>query len=223
MHSWIIVIAHIRFQGSGPSVPSQPAHASSPLCLHASDDPSSQAARRIVAPIGCRAKWRRTRSCTARLHDGASWPGVSCRMLPPESSGSRPALFRASCRRYSTSVRGIASCDSVATCMRHYVASPSWPALRRTYRWGSRALALSFPPSASLLIQRWAVLTDTPPALASSAAAGDPSRSMIDATRSLISSRPDPATDHATGTLARNTASFLRCLLYSSLDGEIAA
>jgi hypothetical protein len=88
---------------------------------------------------------------------------------------------------------------------------------------GSRALALSFPPSASLLIQRWAVLTDTPPALASSAAAGDPSRSIIDATRSLISSRPDPATDHATGTLARNTASVLRCLLYSSLDGEIAA
>ncbi len=125
LHSWVIAIAHIRFQGSGPSVPSQPAHASSPLCLHASDDPSSQAARRIVAPIGCRAKWRRTRSCTARLHDGASWPGVSCRMLPPESSGSRPALFRASRRRYSTSVRGIASCDSVATCMRHYVASPS--------------------------------------------------------------------------------------------------
>ena len=88
LHSWVIVIAHIRFQGSGPSVPSQPAHASSPLCLHASDDPSSQAARRIVAPIGCRAKWRRTRSCTARLHAGASWPGVSCRMLPPESSGN---------------------------------------------------------------------------------------------------------------------------------------
>ncbi len=125
LHSWVIVIAHIRFQGSGPSAPSQPAHASSPLCLHASDDTSSQAARRIVAPIGCRAKWRRTRSCTARLHDGASWPGVSCRMLPPESSGSRPVLFRASRRRYSTSVRGIASCDNVATCMRHYVASPS--------------------------------------------------------------------------------------------------
>lgn len=99
----------------------------------------------------------------------------------------------------------------------------SRPALRRTYRWGSRALTLSFPPSVSLVIQRWTVLTDTPPALASSAAAGDPSRSMIDATRSLISSRPDPATDHATGTLARNTASVLRCLLYSSLDGEIAA
>ena len=68
------------------------------------------------------------------------------------------------------------------------------------------ARALSFPPSASLLIQRWAILTDTPPALASSEAAGDPSRSMIDATRSLISSRPDPATNHATGTLARNTS-----------------
>ncbi len=101
LHSWVIVIAHIRFQGSGPSAPSQPAHASSPLCLHASDDPSSQAARRIVAPIGCRAKWRRTRSCTARLHDGASWPGVSCRMLPPESSGReagrRPQAFLLPC------------------------------------------------------------------------------------------------------------------------------
>ena len=75
-----------------------------------------------------------------------------------------------------------------------------------TYRWGSRALASSSPPSAILLIQRWAVLTDTPPALASSEAARDPSRSMIDATRSLTSSRPYPATDQATDTLARNTS-----------------
>lgn len=136
--------------------------------------------------------------------------------------GSLPTLFGASRRRYSTSARGIASCDSVATCMRHYVTSHPDPRYAG-HIGGGRALTLSFPPSASLLIQRWAVLTDTPPALASSAAAGDPSRSMIDATRSLISSRPDPATDHATGTLARNTASVLRCLLYSSLDGEIAA
>lgn len=59
-----------------------------PPSMSACFNPSSQAARRIVAPIGCRTKWRRTRSCTARLHDSASWPGVSCRMLPPESSGN---------------------------------------------------------------------------------------------------------------------------------------
>lgn len=37
--------------------------------------------------------------------------------------GNLPTLFGASRRRYSTSARGIASCDSVATCMRHYVTS----------------------------------------------------------------------------------------------------
>lgn len=83
--------------------------------------------------------------------------------------------------------------------MRHYVASLSWPVSCRTYRCGSRELTSSSPPSASLLIQRWAVLTDTPPALASSEAARDPSRPMIDATRPLTSSRPDPAADQATG------------------------
>ena len=176
-------------------------------------------ARRLLPNASSRKLWQRSGKAPAKA------PSCYCPSpLPfgPPFFGSLPTLFGASRRRYSTSARGIASCDSVATCMRHYVTSH--PDTRYAgHIGGGRALTLSFPPSVSLVIQRWTVLTDKPPTLASSAAAGDPSRSMIDATRSLISSRPDPATYHATGTLARNTASVLRCLLYSSLDGEIAA
>ena len=111
------------------------------------------------------------------------------RPSPYQTSSPRRAEFLATMSRHA--------CDT----MSHRYPDPC----RAARTGGGRAVASSSPPSAILLIQRWAVLTDTPPALASSDAARDPSLSMIDATRPLTSSQPDPATDQATGTLARNT------------------